>query len=696
MAKRHGPAVWLELSLFTSDRQTAATAGAALDAVFGMLMRYSLASQIDDRTFARVMQGARDLTRAEIRERRAVRAAERAKSGQVGELPPRPARQSIESDRLPGDRLDLSALLALAASAPSEPDQTERTGKLAAVPAELSAQLLAVVGQLPPLPPQPLSVRHAVSAAAMRAASRIRLTEEALANGDHDAVIHLLPAVLRQLSIEADGAALHVLGEAALRGSLEAWHEEHDRLRGAFPTVADLARAALAARDLAGGDQTPAPSPTTGSAPKPPPVPTGSTGGLSPAMLLSVAFTHYCQSKEIEAAWTDDSRRDAETAVRLFCELVGDKPLREITRADALQFRTQLSRISSDWGQSRLYADPKPGNPHNRVNARRAIEISEGRNDMRRLSLKTINKQTSTLNGVWNWARDNAGCKVLEHPFEGLQKKPKGKRRRHAAKLARDAFQVADLHRIFGSQRWHAERPFTGKDDGALRAGARPSLYFGLLLAAYAGMRLAEIVQLRVGDVTLQDGYAVIRIGSLEDAAYARKLKRSRHERIDDPNAIKTEAAARSVPVHPVLVRLGFLRYLELRRGTPMDMLFTDINDAVKDWTKNLARYFRTLRQELALGQKKTFHSFRHTVRTMLDSILGDKARTSLLIGHDEGYHNDEVVEGYNKGWWTRPLYDDISKLTYGIPAFGEDATLLERLQRDGFVLTQEPLPGPR
>lgn len=688
VAKRHPMTVWLSISLLTADRPTATVVGAALDTAYGMLMPLRTAAEIDDHTFARAMRAARDITRAEMRERAARVAAERAKTGQVGAIVPRPARQSTVSPPLQPGQLDIAALLDFVARAPDAPTNAE--GGLAKVPAALAGQLAAIVASLPVPQPQPLKSHHGVDAAACSAMGRISMLEHSLAISDHEITGDLLPAVLQLLSLNAEGAARHVLGEAVLKGQLEAWRQEHDRLRSVFPSSAELAREASDANSLTLESSTPSPIPPSG--PTPPPLPTQSTsaGALTPDLRVSEAFTHYQAAKKVERAWTSDTERDAETAVRLFCELVGDKRLREISRIDALKFRTELSMISSDWGQSKLYRDPTSSNINSRVNARTAVEISKKRPEITKLAPKTINKQTSTLNSLWDWARDNAGCDALPHPFAKLQKKPKGRLRRVAAKAARDAFQISDIQKIFTSKTWTNETPFADDERSALRLGARPSRYFGLLLAAYGGLRLSEIVQLRIGDVVQHDGFATLRIGALDDAKYAGELRNGRHGTITDRNSVKSDAAVRTVPVHPVLIRQGLLRYIELQGGKPADMLFHDVQRATKDRGKNLARFFRELRDELVFGPKKTFHSFRHTVRTMLDSILADKGRVDVLIGHEEARSADHVSAVYNKGLWLRPLFDDLSRLGYGIAAFDEDAALVQRLQRDGFVLATD------
>jgi integrase len=193
-----------------------------------------------------------------------------------------------------------------------------------------------------------------------------------------------------------------------------------------------------------------------------------------------------------------------------------------------------------------------------------------------------------------------------------------------------------------------------------------------------------------VGDVEdLGDGLILLHIQPLKEADYASELGVSRHQRAEDENRLKSLAADRVIPVHPVLLRLGFARYVKLRGGARSDFLFDDITTAELGG-RNLSRSFLDLRRLLDITRLTVdFHSFRHTARTTLKALGADRDHLDLIFGHENGADRDHVREIYTKGYWYRPAAASLAKLTYGIPAFGEDPAALDQMRRDGFVLSR-------
>lgn len=139
--------------------------------------------------------------------------------------------------------------------------------------------------------------------------------------------------------------------------------------------------------------------------------------------------------------------------------------------------------------------------------------------------------------------------------------------------------------------------------------------------------------------------------------------------------------------MHPLLVRLGFLRYIELRGGAPSDLLFHDQRDAEKG-ARNLSRSFLELRTDLDLRRPTLdFHSLRHSARTMLAALGGLEEHLDLIFGHEDAAKRDHVRETYKKDVWDRSVAESLATLTYGIAAFAEDVAVLEQMRRDGFLL---------
>ena len=669
----------LTLSLATREPALARRLGAALDVAFETLMASRDDTTLLPGALAALMRTARDMLLDDL-------AAERAQAG------PDPVRP--RTPRGASGKLDEAGEAELAGFLVGEPEPgAEVPPALAAL---LRGALPAVTQPKPGLP----SRTAAATDRAMALQGRIRfLRGEMLAN-DHGAAHSMLERALDETGLRAEGPARFPASGAVLEGMIAAYAQERDRLLGR-PVLAETAVLPVTPIDAQPVAATEplrvvpppelVPQIVPNAAPSTPPAaelqpvaptaapiaPPALPEGVGPRRLFSVAYAQFAAEKAVAKAWSPETEHDAGIARRLFIELCGDRPVGDYTRDDALHFRRELAKICSDWGQNRLYRNP--GDPARRVSAVEAVRISEGRPPgVTRLSPKSVNKQVSFLNDFWNFVVLDQRCRDLERPFAGMQKKPKGKQRRSADSAARDAFTIAEVRRIFASQEWCELRPLT-EDGKALRPGGEAACYFAPLLGAYAGMRLGEICQLRRGDIKQHGAIWCIEV-------YPTAPDKEEPDEAEAGKKVKSVAADRIVPVHPVLERLGLIQYLQALGGRPDDRLFPELKAAGRGgYSRDVTRWFTEFRRRLKLTRGKLkFHSLRHTVRTMLDSLV-DERMVDLLLGHEGP--SEGSGQRYNKGYWARPRLEAISLLSYGIAEFGEDGEVVRRMTEDGFVL---------
>jgi len=140
--------------------------------------------------------------------------------------------------------------------------------------------------------------------------------------------------------------------------------------------------------------------------------------------------------------------------------------------------------------------------------------------------------------------------------------------------------------------------------------------YWVIMLGAYTGARLGEILQLRKVDL-LQDD---------ESSRYYLRITR-------DAGRVKTENANRRVPLHKKLLEAGFIEFVQ--EGG--DELFPRVQSQVA------TQWYRPYRQGLGIpdldehGLRLVFHSFRHTFITIaraegdFDTVLVQE-----LVGHEK------------------------------------------------------------
>lgn len=137
-------------------------------------------------------------------------------------------------------------------------------------------------------------------------------------------------------------------------------------------------------------------------------------------------------------------------------------------------------------------------------------------------------------------------------------------------------------------------------------------------IATYQGMRLKEITQLKKEDVLKIDDIHCISIN------------------INDDKTTKTDASIRTIPIHPKLIKLGFLEFVNSKN----DNLF-DIDN------RSFSTYFRKTYKNL-INENKTFYCLRHNFIDTLTQNNQKIEHIKAFVGHAQ---NDKTTFGY-----TNPL----------------------------------------
>lgn len=170
------------------------------------------------------------------------------------------------------------------------------------------------------------------------------------------------------------------------------------------------------------------------------------------------------------------------------------------------------------------------------------------------------------------------------------------------------------------------ERPVGGKGDAA---------HWIPLLMLFTGARREEIAQLTAERLRFEEGVAYLAI-----------------DPIDDDGRLKTDESKRSVPVHPQLIRMGFLDYVAKRRDAGGGMLFPLLKPnkrgqyAAKwgDWWR------RYVREKIGITDERISpsHSFRHLFITECRRLGFREDYERALVGHVRGSRVD-AHDGYGE-----------------------------------------------
>lgn len=188
----------------------------------------------------------------------------------------------------------------------------------------------------------------------------------------------------------------------------------------------------------------------------------------------------------------------------------------------------------------------------------------------------------------------------------------------------RSPFTVTQLNTLFRSEPWSA--PYASDRQGD------PLRYWGPLIALFQGMRRGEIAQLDVADVTTGDIPAI----------HVQPSKEGKR--------VKSAAGRRVLPVHPELVRLGFLAFVKVQRQAGHSQLFPEEQpNASGHWGDLLGKWLAGHLKAAGIhGTKIGMHSFRHNFE--------DALRRANLHGTPIGQElagrakADKVSGGYGEG----------------------------------------------
>ena len=138
------------------------------------------------------------------------------------------------------------------------------------------------------------------------------------------------------------------------------------------------------------------------------------------------------------------------------------------------------------------------------------------------------------------------------------------------------------------------------------------------MLGLYTGARVGELAQLRVADVELAGGIAVL---SITD------------DGVDQ--LVKTIAGIRKVPIHTALLRLGFLDFVESMRANKEKHLWPLLPTRAGKPGGFFSAWFGGYRRSLGFAQYPDFHCFRHTVRSQLAEAEVSEQVVDTIVGHE-------------------------------------------------------------
>jgi len=243
-------------------------------------------------------------------------------------------------------------------------------------------------------------------------------------------------------------------------------------------------------------------------------------------------------------------------------------PIRAITRADARKLKETLRAMPAH--MTKRY--PK-------LSIAEAIQAAE-EDDAELLAPNSVNAYLANLTAMMNWAIREEWLET--NPAKGLVDKnlPRLQRRGFAPKELKVLFAALAEERADGS--WKFWLP---------------------VLGLYTGARLNELCQLHAQDIRHASGIDYIAISEFEASGRRAADKQ-----------VKTPSSTRNVPIHPDLVKLGFLDFV---RGRNSLRLFDELRRGPNGgFSHDASRWFGLFLDKIGLSDPAlVFHSFRHGFR---------------------------------------------------------------------------------
>ena len=251
------------------------------------------------------------------------------------------------------------------------------------------------------------------------------------------------------------------------------------------------------------------------------------------------------------------------------------------------------------------------------------------------LSSTSINERMKRLSRLWQWATEHEAYEGA-NPFTSrtlrLPEKPR----------ERGRYSRSDIQLLLSSP-LYADRDFQAS------GGATKSWWWLILLALYSGARCGELAQLTVRDIQLKEGVWCLSINDEGD------------------KRVKTSAGIRHCPIHPQLLKAGFIEYIEYLKEHGFTHVLPYPNQNATDVAQRCSKWYcGTYRPshlpESWVIENKVLHSFRHTfINRAIRELDLPLHQVQSIVGHESS--NMGETKRYAKGQYK---VEDLSSVMKG------------------------------
>lgn len=402
------------------------------------------------------------------------------------------------------------------------------------------------------------------------------------------------------------------------------------------------------------------------------PVQPASDVSAKPPKRLIESMEECIAAFQSEQAWSRNSIEQVRTAVRLFDFACGENVVVEgVTKDHVERFRKLCEALPNRWG--RTTEEQAGGLPASLARAKTMDSSMLG------MSQKTRNKHLTWITSVLAFAASDRGGnhepadaggveKAIRELRRGIGKKA-GKSDRKRARDLRAAWSRDEIARLFAAPIWTGCRSLDRRFQPGREIYHDAWYWLPLMMVLYGG-RSSELVGLPVADTYERAPTPFFRID------------------YTDLRPLKNVQSVRGLPIHPELVRLGFIDYVAAVRAAGHTLLFPEMHSATsksfastfyksvftrwRDWAFPDGTDWR--HQVRGAIKDKDVHSFRGAASTMMKGKVPDSVRFDIL-GH-EGMN--ETTRSYDE---EAPLEDKLDALRLLTPLTSHIKTVPLRLR---------------
>ncbi|WP_076072309.1 integrase [Sphingomonas montana] len=329
------------------------------------------------------------------------------------------------------------------------------------------------------------------------------------------------------------------------------------------------------------------------------------------------------KNKSQPKVWGTSQRRQFRTAAFLFGKSAVGQPMAAMSQNDLNVFYDHLTRMPTSHHKSPRHE----AMPLEAICSQALIDYKEDDSFGIGLDVGTVNRHFANVQRLSKWLAAKTPMRALDFSDFILEEEDRDQRDERDPYTIEQGLELFKLGIWTGSasleDRYHPKSGDSIWHDAA---------YWVMALVWYSGMRREECCKLLIDDIGEENGITFFNIRSTV------------------AGRVKTARSVRKVPVHPELIRLGFIEYVAAMRVAGETCLFPDIMPGRSGrkqgdvFFKQVWLKIKPCLQQIRPGQ--AVHSGRHMVSTELKILQTFEEFRADLLGQVFGGENASRYSG--------------------------------------------------